>query len=190
VLSGRRNHSGDFTAAHNFGPAMPIQPVKVSPRLAGLALTIALFLSPAAHAQGAGPFARLAGQWSGSGTIDLANGGRESIKCRASYDVLSEQNNLQLNIRCASESYNFDLRASATYRDGAIGGTWSESTRNASGTLSGRGGGDRFSVLASGPSFSANLTLATHGNRQSVVIKANDTTAGVKGATINLQRGS
>lgn len=156
---------------------------------AALIFVLGVFLGADAHAQGAGPFARMAGQWAGSGTIDLVDGGREPLKCRASYDVLA-QNNVQLNIRCASESYNFDLRASATYKDGAIGGTWSESTRNASGTLSGRGGGDRFSVLASGPSFSANLTLATHGNRQSVVIKANDTSAGVKGATINLQRGS
>ena len=153
-----------------------------------LALMLGVFLPPDAYAQGAGPFARMAGQWTGSGTIDLVDGGREPLKCRASYDVLQE-NNVQLNIRCASESYNFDLRASATYRNGAIGGTWSESTRNASGTLSGRGGGDRFSVLASGPSFSANLTLTTHGNSQSVIIKANDTSAGVRGATINLRRG-
>ncbi len=152
------------------------------------ALTLGVFLNLDAHAQGSGPFARMAGHWAGSGTIDLVDGGREPLKCRASYDVL-QQNEAELNIRCASESYNFDLRASVTYSGGSISGTWSESTRMAGGTLSGRGGGDHFSVLATGPSFSANLTLVTHGNRQSVVIKAHDTSAGVKGATINLQRG-
>ena len=153
-----------------------------------LVLILGVFPGLDAYAQGAGPFARLAGKWAGSGTIDLVDGGREPLKCRASYDVL-QQNNAELNIRCASESYNFDLRASVTYSGGSISGTWSESTRMAGGTLSGRGGGDRFSVLATGPSFSANLTLTTHGNRQSVVIKAHDTSAGVRGATINLQRG-
>lgn len=188
MLSGRRNHSGDRIAAHNFGPAMPIQPVNISPRFAGLALTIVLFLSPAAYAQGAGPFARLAGQWSGSGTINLANGGRESIKCRASYDVLTEQNNLQLNIRCASDSYNFDLRGSATSANGSISGSWSESTRNAAGTLSGRIEGDRFGVVAKGPSFTADLTLVTRGDRQSVTIKSQDAQASVKSVTMTLQR--
>ena len=36
---------------------------------------------------------------------DLARGGQsEQIKCRASYDILNEQQKLQLNIRCGSGS--------------------------------------------------------------------------------------
>src|SRR5664279_919552 len=114
--------------------------------------------------------------------------GHEPIKCRAAYDVLGEQNNLQLNIRCASDSYNFDLRGSATYANGSITGTWSESTRDAAGTLSGKADGDHFGVLAKGPSFTANLTLTTRGDRQSVTIKSQDAQASVRGATITLQR--
>lgn len=162
--------------------------VNVLSRVAVLFVTGTLFLSHGAFAQGAGPFAQLAGQWSGSGTIDLANGGHESIKCQAAYDVLEEQNNLQLNIRCASDSYNFDLRGSATNTNGSITGSWSESTRNAAGTLSGKSKGDHFGVLAKGPSFSANLTLTTHGNRQAVTIKSQDAQASVRGVTITLQR--
>jgi len=164
------------------------QSVNVASRLTVLFVAGALFLSSGALAQGAGPFARLAGQWSGSGSIDLANGGHEPIKCQAAYDVLEEQNNLQLNIRCASDSYNFDLRGSATNANGLITGTWSESTRGAAGTLSGKAEGDHFSVLAKGPSFTANLTLTTHGDRQSVTIKSQDAQASVRGATIALQR--
>jgi hypothetical protein len=102
--------------------------------------------------------------------------------------VLSEQNNLQLNIRCASESYNFDLRGSATSANGSISGSWSESTRNAAGTLSGRTDGDRFAVVARGPSFTADLILVTRGDRQSVTIKSQDAQAGVKSVTMTLQR--
>jgi hypothetical protein len=188
VLSDCRNHSGDLIAAHNFGPDMHPQSVNVVSRLAVLFVTIALFLSPGAYAQEAGPFARLTGQWSGSGTIDFANGGHEPIKCRAAYDVLGEQNNLQLNIRCASDSYNFDLRGSATYANGSISGTWSESTRDVAGILSGKADGDHFGVLAKGHSFTANLTLTTSGDRQSVTIKSQDAKASVRGATITLQR--
>ena len=135
------------------------------------------------------PFAQLAGGWSGAGTIDLANGRHEAIKCRASYDVLEAQNKLQLNIHCASESYNFDLRASATYSADAITGTWSESTRNAAGTLSGKVEGAGFRVVAKGQTFGADMNLVTQGNKQSVTIRSQDEKAEVRGATITLQRG-
>jgi hypothetical protein len=157
-------------------------------RGAAFAFTLAFLGLGSGSAQGIAPFDRLAGHWSGSGTIDLANGAREPIKCRAAYDVLSEQKNLQLNIRCASQSYNFDLRASANYSGGAITGVWSESTHNAAGTIAGRADGDHFQVLANGPSFSATLTLITHGGRQSVLIRSQNAQASVKGASINLKR--
>lgn len=156
----------------------------------GVAFAFALtfFIPAPGEAQSIAPFDRLAGHWSGSGTIDLANGAREPIRCRASYDVLGQQKKLQLNIRCASQSYNFDLRASADYSAGAISGVWSESTHNAAGTISGRAEGDRFQVLASGPSFAATLTLITRGARQSVLIRSQNAQASIRGASINLKR--
>lgn len=162
-----------------------------------LVLAILFFVGHAAaqntatvsSASSAGPFAPLAGSWSGSGTIDLSNGRHEPIRCRASYDVLEEQDKLQLDIHCASESYNFDLRASATYAAGAITGVWSESTRNAAGTLSGKVEGVGFQVVAKGPTFTANLNLVTRGDKQSVTIRSHDAQADVQGATITMQRG-
>lgn len=157
--------------------------------IAGLALALWLSAYGGGHAQGSAPFEKLAGQWSGSGTIDLSNGAKEPIRCRAAYDVLDQQKSLQLNIRCASESYNFDLRANAKHASRAISGTWSESTRDVAGTISGKVDGDRFEVLAKGPSFSANLTLITRGDRQSVVIQSQEAESAVKRASISLQRG-
>ena len=52
----------------------------------------------------------------------------------------------------------------------ALSGTWSESSRGVNGTLEGRGGNGNFQVVASAPGFTANLSLATRGNKQSVVI--------------------
>jgi hypothetical protein len=157
-------------------------------RGAGLAMALALSIAATCRAQSIAPFDRLAGQWSGSGTIDLSNGAHESIRCRAAYDVLNDQRKLQLNIRCASESFNFDLRASANYSGGAITGNWSESVRNAAGTISGRADGDRFQVVAKASSFAATLTLVTHGGRQSVMIKSHDGQASIKSVSINLRR--
>ncbi len=165
---------------------VPVPSQLASQKMGGVVLAL-LLLVGASHGQSGTPFASLAGQWSGVGTIELSDG-REPIKCRASYDVLEEQRKLQLNIRCASESYNFDLRASANYEAGAITGNWSESTRNASGTISGKAEGDRFQIAATGPTFTAELTLLTRGNKQSVTIKSQNDKANVKGASITLQR--
>src|SRR6266700_1267701 len=93
-----------------------------------------LLLAAQAHAQGAGPFASLSGSWSGGGTISLASGANERIRCRAVYEVGSGGRALQLSIRCASDSYNFDLAGSVVYQGGAISGTWSESSRGVNGT--------------------------------------------------------
>lgn len=148
-----------------------------------------VFCSGAAHAQrGGGAFGHLVGQWSGSGTIDLANGTHEPLRCRASYDLPADQNKLELNIRCASDSYNFDLFSSAVLSGRSVSGTWSEATHSAAGTISGTADGDRIQVRADSPGFSANLSLTTHGNRQSVLIRTPDPSAGIKGATINLRR--
>jgi hypothetical protein len=153
-------------------------------------LVLAIWLSAAGtHAQDASPLGRLAGQWSGSGTIDLADGSREPIRCRASYDVLDQERNVQLNIRCASQSYNFDLRGSANYAGGAITGTWSESTRNAAGTIAGKAHGGQFEVVASAPSFTASLTLVTRGDRQAVTIRSqNAESTTIKAVSITLRR--
>jgi hypothetical protein len=96
----------------------------------------------------------------------------------------------QLMTLCASEGANFDLRASADYSAGAISGYWSESSRGASGTISGRAEGDRFQVVARAASFVATLTLVTHGARQTVVIRSQDPQSTIKTVSVNLKRTS
>jgi hypothetical protein len=82
---------------------------------------------------------------------DRDDGGCRSIGA-AFYDV-GGGDELRLNLRCASDSYNFDLASNAAYRGGEISGEWTETTRNASGTLEGRGAGDRTEVAARGQNF-------------------------------------
>ena len=157
-------------------------------RCAILAIALLFSINGTSYAQKIAPFDRLAGNWSGSGTIELSNGTHESIRCRAAYDVLGGQSKLQLNIRCASEGANFDLRASADYSGGAVNGYWSESTRGISGTISGRADGDRFQVVARAASFVATLTLLTHGGRQSVSIRSQDSQSTIRSVSVNLRR--
>jgi hypothetical protein len=62
--------------------------------------------------------------WSGSGTITTSNGNKERIRCRAKYDVDSAGSSLDLMLRCASDSYNFELQSNATHANGAVSGNW------------------------------------------------------------------
>ena len=116
----------------------------------------------------AGPFAALAA--SGGGTLTMSNGAQEPMRCRASYAVGPGGENVQLTIRCASDSFNFDLASQVASRGGRLSGEWSEATRNATGTITGRANGSQIQAQASSAAFSANLSLTTQGNRQSVAI--------------------
>jgi hypothetical protein len=137
------------------------------------AAAIALLLVPTIKADAqaaAGPFAALAGDWSGDGTITMSNGGTQRLRCRANYTVGQRGENVRLNIRCASDAFNFDLASDVENRDGKLSGEWSEATRNVAGTITGRANGSQIQAQASSPGFSANLSLTTKGNRQSVAI--------------------
>ena len=125
-------------------------------------------VSPA-FAQSA-PFAGLAGAWSGSGTISLSDGSKERLRCRATYRVAAGDNALQQSLRCASDSYKIELSSDVVSEGGRVSGSWSEASRGVSGTLQGRASGGRIAVTVDAPGFSANLTLTTTGNKQSISI--------------------
>lgn len=147
---------------------------------------IAFVLSPAASSADSGPFSGLSGSWSGGGTVALAGGPRERIRCRAHYSVAAGGSGMQQRLRCASDSYRFDLSSDVRVQGGQVSGTWSETSRGVRGVLFGQAQPGRISVNVTGPAFVANLSLATHGDRQSVTI--NSVGAQAAGASITLHR--
>ena len=56
-------------------------------RLAFAAAAFFVTSTAIAHAQSGGPFAGMAGNWSGGGTVTLDDGSSERIRCRATYAV-------------------------------------------------------------------------------------------------------
>ena len=138
-----------------------------------------LLIGPQSHAQIGGslssPFAGFAGSWSGSGTIALSNGTTERLRCRATYAVAAAGRNLRQNLRCASDTYNFELRTNVRYEGGVLVGTWAETTRNLEGRISGRVNADRIDAVAEGPGFSAGLAMSARAERQSVSIRSSGT---------------
>jgi hypothetical protein len=157
-------------------------------KFAAAGLLLAALLVPNLDANAAtSPFFAMAGSWSGGGTITMANGVRERVRCRAAYGVAERGENLRLNLRCASDSYNFDLAGDVAYRGGAISGSWSEAAHNVAGTISGRAIGERIVAAANGSNFAASLSLTTHGNRQSVAIQPQGTDVTEVLITLNKQ---
>jgi hypothetical protein len=105
----------------------------------------------------AGGFARLAGTWSGTGTISLANGTDERIRCRVYYNVDTTGTNLRQTLRCASDSYRLDVDSNLVDAGGSVSGSWSETTRNVAGDFTGRTQAGTISGAIAGPAFTASF---------------------------------
>src|SRR5438046_2872189 len=78
--------------------------------------------------------------------------------------------NLQQELRCASDSYKFEVSSNVVHDGVAISGVWSETTRNVSGNVSGQARAGQIQARVDGLGFSATLGVATSGNSQSVMI--------------------
>jgi hypothetical protein len=150
-----------------------------------LAFAAAVFFAAStavSHAQ-SGPYAGMAGNWAGGGTVTLDDGSKERLRCRASYQVAGP--NMTMSLTCASDAYKFNLGAQVADQAGQVTGTWTESSRNISGVLQGRGGGGNFQVVASTAGFNANISLRTVGNKQTVTMRADSV---FRGADITLSK--
>jgi hypothetical protein len=174
---------------------MTLQATKPHARGAGRTLVAAVLSLLATHMWGqhgaqaaSNPFAGLSGAWSGNGTVTLSGGANERIRCRAMYVVGNGGNQLQQNLRCASDSFTFELRSDVNHSAGQISGLWTEVTRNVGGNVSGRAASGRIQAVVDGPLFSANLALTMQGDRQSVVIRSDG--AAVTQVSITLNRTS
>jgi len=149
------------------------------------AVSAALMLSASAgHAQSR-PFAGLDGAWTGNGTVSLSDGSTERIRCRAQYKVDGTGLGLKQSLRCASDSYKFDLSSDVTSQGERISGNWNEASRNIFGNLQGTAGGGKIDVRVEAPGFTASLMLRTNGNRQTVQISSK---GDIRGVSITMVR--
>lgn len=141
-----------------------------------------LLASPV-HGQ-SGPFAYLAGSWSGAGIVKMTEGGSERIKCKALYEVPGGST-VTIRLTCASDTYKIELSGTLQERDGAITGSWSEATRKVEGSLSGRISGNQITLSTSGI-IAGTLTLTTSGNRQTALLQPQG--AKVRSVSITMTR--
>lgn len=135
-----------------------------------------------------GLFKGLSGSWQGTGTVTVSNGSNERIRCRASYSVTPSGETLHQDLRCASDSYKFQVESNVVSESsGALSGTWTELTRQVTGAVSGRVSPGAINIAVKGPTFSAALAVQTRGNTQSVSIRPEGTD--VTAIRIEMRRG-
>lgn len=157
----------------------------------GLLFALATVLSfPALPAWAeSGPFADFAGSWSGTGTLRPSGSDAERIRCNANYRQRgSSEREIDLQLKCASDSYNFDLVGQFTADESNnISGRWTERSRNIGGTAVGNAQGERLQLHIESSGFAATLVMQTRNRRQSVNIDSQGGGQIVK-ASITLSR--
>jgi hypothetical protein len=149
-----------------------------------------LLISAQGHAEpgSEGSFLGLSGHWSGAGTVTMTDGATERIRCKAAYAVNATGKAVQQTLRCASDSYRFEIISNVISEGGSLSGSWAEATRGASGNISGRASGAEIVVNVAGAGFTAHLDLRTQGDRQSVTIRPQGGTD-VTAVSIALRKG-
>ena len=177
---------GDSPLQWIFGRLSPISPAAVL----GCCLIVGAFYIPLPSASAAGgPFAGFSGSWSGTGTLRPGNGAAERIRCNANYRTRgSAEHEIDLQLRCASDSYNFDLTGQFSADDqNQVTGRWTERSRSIGGTAVGAARGDRLQIHVESSGFAADLIMLTRNRRQSVTIDSQGGGQIVK-ASISLSR--
>lgn len=140
---------------------------------AAVALGAAMLLPCSASYADGGAFADYAGQWSGSGSITIAsNNGtsNERIRCRGQYTTSNGNNVVNINLRCASDSYRFDLASEVRSSGGQLSGSWTESSRGVNGSVEGRVSSGQVTALVQTNGYAATFNISTRGNKQTIAI--------------------
>lgn len=153
----------------------------------GGALAAAIIMAPAVVHADSAPFATFAGNWSGNGTISIADGGTERIRCRGTYTVDGSGNNLHQVLRCASDSYKFELTSDVAASGSNISGSWNEASRGVNGSIQGSIANGQINALVQTNGYVATFSVVTRGNKQSVNISSKGE---LRAVTISLARGN
>ena len=138
--------------------------------VAALAVTASLLAFTIPTARAAEPLAHFAGSWSGNGKITVRDGSSERIRCRSTNTA--KGNALALSLRCASDSYKFELASNIASDGGNLSGSWNETTRGIMGSLSGKATANNITATANAVGFNAALAIRSSGGSLSVSIRS------------------
>jgi hypothetical protein len=162
--------------------------------LAGAAMALVALTADAptvrAAPQSVGPFVNLDGWWGGIGRLRFKDGKTEDVKCRATYFIEGEGNDLKQTIRCASASGKIEVKSTIRHANGKLNGEWHEAMYNINGRLEGDVTPRGYRVTVTGTentTLSANMDIIVKDKRQMVEIQFFSET--LIGLTLMLNKG-
>lgn len=134
------------------------------------------------------PFDQLKGDWTGGGPVSPVNGKPGSVTCKASYTAAGAAATQALH--CTGTDYNIDSKIKLTLNGGKIKGTWSESTYDANGGVTGTAKDGTIHARISGDKFSGRMSIKTSDKGQTINILQLDPNSGAYRpvAALSLQR--
>jgi hypothetical protein len=153
----------------------------------GFTLAAFLTMAGAGTARADGPFANLAGRWSGQGRLGFAEGKTENITCRATYFVSDDGQKLEQNIRCASAGAKVEVKSMLTHADGKLSGSWSELIYNKAGDLTGEITKQGLRINVKGDDLNATMEVIVRDTKQLVEVHFNNST--LVGLSLLLEKG-
>ena len=118
----------------------------------------------------ADPIDDLAGFWSGTGTVTLASGNNERVKCQVFYKTGASNTQVKQTLRCASTDYAINATADLEVKGGQVTGNWEEKTYAVTGEVTGRYSGENFNLMIKGANFTAAMNLTLSSCKQSINI--------------------
>lgn len=143
-------------------------------RLFWLAFSIAALISASsATLADSGAFSHFAASFRGTGEVQLSDGHRERIACRANDVIGGGGRTMSQNIVCASDSYKFDIRGQVVAAGTEVSCDWQEMTRGVSGAVTGRISDDRFNGAINAAGFAAAFTLRVAGRNLAFGLRPN-----------------
>jgi len=148
--------------------------VKSLPSLCSV-LAAAAILAPAhgyADTGHGGPFLGLSGQWSGTGTITMADGSTLRLRCKSTNAVKANGKAIQQSLRCADDRFGLDITSNVASAGGMLSGTWAEKSHGMWGNISGRASGSAILAGVAGTGFAASMSVRTKGDREAVAMRS------------------
>jgi len=134
---------------------------------------LALSLAVAGHAVSAvsaTPIDDLSGYWTGAGSVVLANGTTEKVKCAVTYKVSDGGTQIKQSMRCASADYSINASADLRVKGAQVSGNWEEKTYSAVGEVTGRYDGASFVLTIQGANFTAKMNMSLSACKQQISI--------------------
>jgi hypothetical protein len=139
-------------------------------RILRYALVMTIHATAPAYAERS--FDKLAGSWSGGGSMKPSDGPLERVRCKVDYNVKNTGQSVKMNVRCASDAYKMDLSANIDQSGTALSGNWFESQYRQGGKVSGQNVNALIEAKVESESIIALLTVHSKGNRQTFVMEA------------------